>query len=78
MGGREEGKVGSSAFVRLLTLSDLYAAERGWDKLISSIGRLTFVDNFAYFPVLYIDEDLTVFKCALAYSCMHCVESDWV
>jgi len=37
-------------------------ADKGWDGFITNIGRLTFFDNLATFPVLYVDEELTVFK----------------
>ena len=33
-----------------------------WDKLITQTGKLGFLEGFARFPVLYVDEDLTVFR----------------
>lgn len=34
---------------------------QSWDNFITGIGRLAFFENLASFPVLYVDEDLTVF-----------------
>ena len=36
--------------------------ERRWDKVITALGRVGFLEGLAKFPVLYVDEDLTVFR----------------
>ena len=44
------------------------AAASGWDGFITKLGNATFFDNLASFPVLYVDEDLTVFRCSICFS----------
>lgn len=38
------------------------AVQDRWDNLISWMGRLGFIRPLAIFPVLYLDEDLCVFR----------------
>lgn len=33
-----------------------------WDKIVTVLGRIGFLEGHAKFPVLYVDEDLTVFR----------------
>jgi len=33
-----------------------------WDKIVSALGRIGFIEGQAQFPVLYVDKDLTVFR----------------
>jgi len=40
------------------------AASSGWDGFVTRLGRATFFDNLATFPVSYVDEHLTVFRFA--------------
>ncbi len=36
--------------------------ETRWDKFLTVLGRVGFLEGLAKFPVLYVDEDLTVFR----------------
>ena len=36
--------------------------ETRWDKVITALGRVGFLEGLAKFPVLYVDDDLTVFR----------------
>jgi hypothetical protein len=38
------------------------ASRTSWDDLVTTVGRLGFIRPLAVFPVLYMDDDMAVFR----------------